>query len=148
MDAFSTSMEIRIDWSELDSIGHVNHLAIMKYVQAARVNYLERVGMMPFCAASGMGPIMASTSCQFKKELHYPGRIVVKSKAGHLKNTSFQMKHVILNELQEIVAEAHDVIVMFDFKKRAKHPIPEHYRRQIEAIEGLDGGTPPPAEPC
>ncbi|HWQ10824.1 MAG TPA: acyl-CoA thioesterase [Holophaga sp.] len=142
-------MEIRIDWSELDSIGHVNHLAIMKYVQAARVNYLERIGMMPFCAASGgIGPIMASTSCQFKKELHYPGQVVVMSKAGHLKNTSFQMKHVILNERQEVAAEAHDVIVMFDFKKRAKLPIPEQYRRKIEALEGLDGSAPAPGGPC
>ena len=138
METFSTCMELRIDWSEIDSFGHVNNLMIMKYIQTARVHYLERIGMMPFRTEMGMGPIMASTSCQFRKQLHYPGTVVVHSKAGRLKNTSFQMKHLVLDANSELIAEAHDVIVMFDFVKHAKHPIPEHYRRIIEELEGYD----------
>ncbi len=46
MDDFKVKFEIRIDWSEIDLFGHINNLAIMKYVQAARVNYLELVGLM------------------------------------------------------------------------------------------------------
>jgi hypothetical protein len=36
---------LRIDWSELDAFGHVNNLAIMKYVQSARIRCLEAVGL-------------------------------------------------------------------------------------------------------
>ncbi len=46
MDDFKVKFEIRIDWSEIDLFGHINNLAIMKYVQSARVNYLELIGLM------------------------------------------------------------------------------------------------------
>ena len=43
MDDYATKLDLRIDWSEIDSFGHINNIAIMKYIQAARVNYLESV---------------------------------------------------------------------------------------------------------
>lgn len=39
MDNYNTSLELRIDWSEMDLFGHVNNVAFFKYVQASRVNY-------------------------------------------------------------------------------------------------------------
>lgn len=143
MDEYSTRMELRIDWSEIDSLGHINNLAIMKYVQTARVNYLEGVGMLQAQAETGMGPVMASTSCQFKRQLFYPGNVLVCSTVDHLKNTSFQMRHAVFNDARELIAEAHDVIVMFDFRRNVKHPIPEIYRERIEALENRkDQGVP------
>jgi acyl-CoA thioester hydrolase len=46
MKDFKLKLELRIDWSEIDLFGHVNNLAILKFTQAARVNYLERIGLM------------------------------------------------------------------------------------------------------
>ncbi len=46
MNGFSVKLDLRIDWSEIDLFGHVNNLAILKYVQAARVNYLELIDLM------------------------------------------------------------------------------------------------------
>jgi acyl-CoA thioester hydrolase len=40
MDDYKVKSEIRIDWSEIDLFGHINNLAIMKYVQTARVRFL------------------------------------------------------------------------------------------------------------
>jgi acyl-CoA thioester hydrolase len=142
MHTFSTRLELRIDWSEVDAFGHVNNLAIMRYVQSARVAYLERIGMLPLDPASALGPVMASASCQFKKQLFYPGRVVVCSAVDQLKTTSFQMRHAVFNADQELVAEARDVIVMLDFRENAKHPLPAIYRERIEALE-----QEPPAMP-
>jgi acyl-CoA thioester hydrolase len=135
MHTYATRKELRIDWSEVDSMGHVNNLAIMRYVQTARVDYLERIGMLPLLSGTGLGPVMASVSCQFKRQLFYPGTVLVCSSVDQLKNTSFQMRHAVLNDRQEVVAEARDVIVMFDFGKDVKHPLPELYRQRIEALE-------------
>jgi hypothetical protein len=46
MNESKVKLELRIDWSEIDLFGHVNNLAILKYIQAARVNYLEKIGLM------------------------------------------------------------------------------------------------------
>jgi len=137
-------MELRIDWSEIDAFGHINSLAIMKYVQTARVNYLEKIGMLPLNAETGIGPVLASTSCQFKKQLYYPGKVLVSSVVDHIKNTSFHMNHAVFNDAHELVAEAHDVLVIFNFSKNTKHPIPEVFRERIQAIENRDGECPVP----
>jgi acyl-CoA thioester hydrolase len=131
MTAYSTRMKLRIDWSELDSFGHVNNLAILRYAQTARLNYMEETGMMKFHSETGIGPVLVSTSCQFKKQLFYPGHVIINSMVDHIKNTSFHMRHAISNDDHECVAEMHDVLVMFDYNKNSKQPIPEIFREKM-----------------
>lgn len=135
MNDSSVKLELRIDWSEIDLFGHVNNLAIMKYVQAARVNYLELVDLMQLQTEMKIGPILASTNCQFRKPLFYPGQVTVYSKVDSIKNTSFRIQHIVNNDKHEISAEAHDIIVFYDFNKNTKLAIPETIRRKIEALE-------------
>ena len=55
-----------------------------------------------------------------------------------IKITSFGIHHRILNEQNEIAAEAHDVIVTYDFKKNEKIPISEEFRVAVAKIEGRE----------
>jgi acyl-CoA thioester hydrolase len=131
---FPLSYELRIDWSEIDSFGHVNNLAIMRYVQSTRVYCLEHMGMMQHHSETGVGPILASTSCQFKKQLYYPGGVLIRARFDHIKNTSFHITYTVFNEARELVAEASDVLVMFDFDKNSKTPIPIVFRERLKAL--------------
>lgn len=134
------TLNLRIDWSEMDLFGHVNNVAYFKYIQASRVNYWESIGLVRIFEERKIGPILLSTSCQFKKPLHYPGNIVIQARVEFIKNTSFGIHHQILNEQNEIVPEAQDVIVMYDFNKNSKAPFPDEYRRVVEEIENRDFG--------
>lgn len=136
--AYPLQLDLRIDWSEIDAFGHINNLAILRYAQSARACGLERVGMMPPDKTTGLGPILASTSGQFRKQLHYPGMVRVRSRFEHLRTTSFHMAHQILDEAGDVVAEVHDVMVFFDFHRNEKHPIPEALRERLAAL-GPDG---------
>ncbi len=127
-------LELRIDWSEIDLFGHVNNLAIFKYVQAARVNYMEIIGLMQMQTEIKMGPILASATCQFRKPLFYPGQVIIYSKVDTIKSTSFHLQHEIKNDDGEIVAEAHDIIVMYDFERKHKLNIPEEIKSRITAL--------------
>lgn len=138
MNEFSVKLELRIDWSEIDLFGHVNNLAILKYVQAARVNYLERINLMQMQAELKKGPILASTNCQFRQPLFYPGQVTVSSKVDSIKNTSFRILHQLFNEKKELAAEAHDIIVFYDFMKNTKLAITPDIRRRIEELENKD----------
>jgi len=131
MDDFKVKFEIRIDWSEIDLFGHINNLAIMKYVQAGRVHYLELSGLMQMQTELKKGPILASASCQFRKPLFYPGKVTVYSKVEGIKKTSFQLRHLIKNDENEIIAEALDVIVFYDFNKNSKEIIHAELRERL-----------------
>ncbi|MBA3662578.1 MAG: acyl-CoA thioesterase [Bacteroidetes bacterium] len=135
MEGFNASIKIKLDWSEMDLFGHINNVAYFKFIQAARVNYCELVGINTSNPDEKLSFAVAATNCQFKKPLYYPGEIEVKTKIAWIKNSSLQMEHIILNQDLEICAEATDVIVLFDYAVNAKVTVPAEVRARIEAIE-------------
>lgn len=136
MNSFPVKLQLRIDWSELDLFGHVNNVMFFKYIQASRVNYWQVIDMMKDFDSQKIGPILASTNCDFKKPLHYPGNIHIQARIEFIKNSSFGIHHQIFNDQEELAAEAHDVIVMYDFNKSEKVLFPDAMRRAVEKLEG------------
>ena len=133
---FNVNLQLRIDWAELDLFGHVNNVAFMKYVQAARVHYWEQVGIYQHFLQTRVGPMLASVTCDYRQPLFYPGNILIESRMNFIKNTSFSLQHHVLNDNGKLVAEAEDVMVMYDFNRNEKILFPENFRRKIEELEG------------
>ena len=135
MHNFPFKLPIRLDWSEMDMFGHINNVAYFKFIQSSRVNCWEVSKLAGSFSTTKIGPILLSTACQFMKPLYYPGDIVVVARIEFIKNTSFGIHHHILNAQGHVAAEAHDVIVMFDFNKNEKVPVPEEFRKLVEDLE-------------
>jgi acyl-CoA thioester hydrolase len=132
---FPSKLKIRLDWSEMDMFGHINNVMFFKFMQASRVNYWEMSKFHEDYLTKKIGPLLVSSACQFRKPLFYPGNIVVEARVEFIKNSSMGIQHRILNEKNEVAAEAQDVIVLFDFKKNEKVSIPESIRQSIEVLE-------------
>ncbi|MCX6352845.1 MAG: acyl-CoA thioesterase [Bacteroidetes bacterium] len=135
---FPIKLSIKTDWSEMDIFGHINNVMFVKYVQASRVNYWAQVGLMKDFESLGLGPMLASVSCNFYKPLFHPGEITICAKMAFIKNSSFGFKHIILNADGEIAAEAHDVMVFYDFKNNHKIPFPQEVRLRVKELEGRE----------
>lgn len=133
---FPVSLTLRIDWSELDLFGHVNNVAYFKYIQASRVNYWEAIGLYRMYEQQRIGPMLASASCDFRQPLYYPGIVIIQARMEFIKNTSFGFHHRLLAADGSLAAEAHDVMVMYDFNKMEKVGFPEEIRRKVEEVEG------------
>lgn len=128
MDSYKLSLELRIDWSDLDMYKHVNNIAFMRFLQSGRVNFWEATGIYNLYENTNKGTMLVSTHCDFKKSLYYPGTAIVKTKLDFIKNSSFGLKHLILNEENEVCAEGKDVVVCFDFEKNKTFHIPDDLR--------------------
>jgi Predicted thioesterase len=133
---YPVKLNLRLDWSEMDMFGHINNVSYFKFVQASRVNYWEAIGLTQLHNNMQIGPMLASTVCNFKQPLFYPGNIVVEASVSFIKNTSFGIEHRILNANGEVAATAQDVVVLFNFQTNQKQPMPDSIRKQIEALEG------------
>ena len=132
---FPVKLNLRLDWSEMDLFGHINNVMFFKFIQASRVNYWEISGFHQDHKTKGIGPLLVSSTCHFRKPLFYPGNIVVEARVDFIKNSSMGIHHQILNDKKEIAAEAQDVIVLYDFKKNETVTIPENIRQAIEELE-------------
>ncbi|MDX1719036.1 MAG: acyl-CoA thioesterase [Salegentibacter mishustinae] len=130
-ETYKLELQLRIDWSDLDMYKHVNNISFMRYMQSGRVNFWEASGIYEMYENSNMGTMLVSTHCDFKKSLYYPGKAIVKTKLDFIKNSSFGLKHLILDEANEICAEGKDVVVCYDFEKDKTFRIPEDLREKL-----------------
>lgn len=130
-ETYKLELQLRIDWSDLDMYKHVNNISFMRYMQSGRVNFWEASGIYEMYENSNMGTMLVSTHCDFKKSLYYPGKAIVKTRLDFIKNSSFGLKHLILDEANEICAEGKDVVVCYDFEKDKTFRIPEDLREKL-----------------
>ncbi len=125
---YKLSIDLRIDWSDLDMYKHVNNLSFIKFMQTGRALFWEATGLTKIYEETNKGPMVVSTHCDFKRSLYYPGTAIVKTKLAFIKNSSFGLDHLILNEKMQICAEGRDVAVCFDFNRDETYTIPDELR--------------------
>ena len=133
---------VRIDWSDLDLLGHVNNIAFSRYFQAARVEYCGHVGMEVY---PGMktGPILAASRVQFTAQLFFPGSVRILTRAKKAGGTSIVLEHVLYDDRGTLCAFAEDVVVRFDFKAGTKIPLGDEILAKITAYEAACEGVFP-----
>ncbi|MDN3595598.1 acyl-CoA thioesterase [Zunongwangia endophytica] len=125
---FKLELKLRIDWSDLDMYRHVNNLSFMRFMQSGRVNLWEATGLHKMYTESKKGAMLVSTHCDFKKTLHYPGNVLIKTRIAEIGTKSFKIEHHILNDNQEICAIGKDVAVFYNFKEEQTNAIPDDLR--------------------
>ncbi len=129
---FRLSLELRIDWSDLDMYKHVNNVSFMRYLQSGRVNFWEATGIYKTYENTNKGTMLVSTHCDFKSPLFYPGKAIVKTRLDFIKNSSFGLEHHILNKKGVLCAVGKDVVVCFDFSENKTFRIPDDLREKLE----------------
>ena len=134
--------QTRIDWSDLDLLGHVNNIAFSRFFQAARVEYCGCVGLNVY---QGMttGPILAASRVQFTAQLFFPGNVRVLTRCRKAGGTSIVLEHALFDDAGTLCAFAEDVVVRFDFVAKTKIPLGDAIREKIASYEATCEGEFP-----
>jgi acyl-CoA thioester hydrolase len=120
-------IELPVSWGEMDAFQHVNNVAFFRYFESARIAYGDKVDMYRHLTEEGIGPILASTSCDFLKPLRYPDTIRVGCRTNRLTHSEMEQEYAIYSlRLQRIAAIGTGRIVAYDYRalKRSSFPRP------------------------
>ena len=131
---------VNVAWGDLDALGHVNNTVVFRYFEDARIAYLDAVGFLGGAKAGGVGPILHSTMCRFRRPLGFPDTLRVGARMTEVGEDRFTLEHrVVSGRLGEVAAEGAGVIASFDYAKQAKGALPAAVRTRIAALErGVD----------
>lgn len=142
LDGFEVIITEAVAWGDLDAFQHVNNTRFFRYFEDARMAYFERTGITTAAGRpTGVGPILASTSCRFKAPLTYPDEVQVGARVVSVGRTSFKMDYRVVSvALHVVAAEGQAVIVAFDYEHERKVVIPDGWRRALSNVEGCDFG--------
>lgn len=125
-----------VAWGEMDAFGHVNNAVYFRYFETARIAYFDRVSINESMAKTGLGPILASTQCQFKAPLKYPDNIQIATRVSELGEDRFTMLYYLKSiNTGRVVAQGEGLIVFYDYNNNCKHALPAHIKAQIIALD-------------
>ncbi|MBI2312149.1 MAG: acyl-CoA thioesterase [Betaproteobacteria bacterium] len=121
---------IPLRWGDMDAFGHVNNTVYFRYMEQARIGWLEAIGID--MNAPTEGPVIINASCTFLKQLVYPGVLEVKMHGGAPGKSSVMSYYEIRVEGDDtLYAEGAAKVVWVDHSLGKSCPIPDWVRKHL-----------------
>lgn len=95
---------LTIRWGDMDAAGHVNNTVYFRYMEQARIDWMNSIDCGPD-SSKGVGPVIVNAHCTFLHQLRYPGKVEILTYVGAPSRSSFETMHVIRR------ADTPDVVV-------------------------------------
>jgi acyl-CoA thioester hydrolase len=132
MEAFRFVYPRQVEFRDLDGLGHVNNAVYLSYVESARLAYMQEV----------LGPleleelgIVAEARISFRSSSFLGETLSVGMRVAGIGAKSFRFEFEIQGADGRLVADGSTVHVTFDYATRTSVPVPDEWRRRIEAYE-------------
>ena len=115
----------------MDAQGHVNNTVYFRYMEQARVEWIEslQVAVRP----GGEGPVIINASCTFLVPMSYPGMVEVRTFVGEPGRSSVMTYvEMRLEGDERIYAEGAAKVVWMDTQTGKSVHLPPHVRASLE----------------
>jgi len=133
---YPVSVSIPVAWGEMDAFQHVNNVVYARWLETARMVYLERIGLVERMRVEGVGPILARTVIDYQRPLQYPDTVCVDVTVTTIGTKSFTMAFRVRSEAQGAdAATGEQVMVVYDYRAGRTAPVDDRLRAAIAAVE-------------
>ena len=99
---FPVTISQPVQWGEQDGFGHINNMHFIRWFESARIAYLMKCDVR--LTTEGVGPILASVSCNYRKQVKYPDTVIIGAKVTRIGRSSMTIEHQLWSEQQQAVA--------------------------------------------
>ena len=134
LEDFPVTIELAVNWVEMDALGHVNNAIYFRYFEASRLRYLEAAGFEQL-ASQGIAAVLSRVSCHFIVPVRYPDRLTVGTRASEVGRDAIVMEHFVASRDKGLAAFGEAELVIFDFKLNKKIAVPDFLKKAIAKVE-------------
>ncbi len=136
LSEYPVIVTLPLEWGDQDAFGHVNNTVYLRWAETSRIEYLDDIGLWTPVKPEGLGPILASITCDYRRPLEFPDTILVGARVTGIGNSSIQMEHRIWSDkLKTVAAEVRSTVVMVDYSTGKPVRVPEETRDAIDRLE-------------
>lgn len=127
-----TVMQVTVTESDLDILGHMNHVKYLEYMREARGEWYSQAGLSrELFAEKQMGSAVKRIDIQFFKEARLGDTLQIITSPLRLGTTSFVFKQVINNQEEVPIAEAEVIMAVFHLVERKSVRVPVEFARHF-----------------
>lgn len=122
---------ISVRWGDMDAFNHVNNAQYLRYLEEARVQWLESISGIAL--SDRIAPVLAASNVNFRRPIEWPNELVVELFIEKLGNSSLTMGHRLLSSLDSTVlySDGYVVMVWMDRETGKSVPLPEPVRTAV-----------------
>lgn len=130
---YKTTLTFAVQWGDMDALGHVNNTVYFRWFESARIQIFVDLGMPPPTSTTGVGPILATTTCDYLAPVVYPCELTVGVRVTQIGRTSITMAYGLwrAGKPQELFARGTSVVVMLDYETGRKVEVPAELRQRL-----------------
>lgn len=132
VDGYRYTQPREVEFRDVDAAGHVNNAVYLTYIETARIAYLREV--LGLETVDELAVIVANVNVDFRTPSYFGERLVIGTRVPRIGTKSFEMDHELRSD-DRLVAEASSVLVAYDYTLGTAVPVPEDWRRKLEAYE-------------
>src|SRR5207245_7898441 len=106
-----------VQWGDQDAFSHVNNTVYFRWFESGRIAYFERLGLGTTFSDTGLGPILASINCNFRRPIGYPDTVHIGTRVTKVGNSSFTIAQPSFSARLEMVTDAgHPGMAVFTYR--------------------------------
>lgn len=140
MPGFHFYHPIEVRYGDLDPQGHLNNARYLTFMEQARIQYLQKLGLWDGGSFLNIGVILADARITFRAPVLFGQPVRVGARVSRLGNKSMDMEYVIEDaEAGDELATGSSVLVAYDYRQEQTISIPESWREVIREFEDLPG---------
>jgi acyl-CoA thioester hydrolase len=123
------SIELPVQFRDIDVMGHVNNATYLQYMETARVELARSLGQV----IDGFRPgfIVASARCEFKKPIRDERRITVSVWVSRIGDRSFDLDYTVQGPRGVEFAIGRTTQVAYDYNARSVVQISGKLKREL-----------------
>ncbi len=143
MNEYKFKLPIQIRYSDLDPQWHVNNARYLSFIESARLEYLQELGLWDGKSFLNLGLIVASVQINYLKPILMEQKVLVGVKVTRIGNKSLDFSYVIEDvETEEVMATASTIMVTYSYEKLQAVPVSVDWRKKIALFDGIPEFSP------
>ncbi len=134
---FKHRIKVKVRFSDLDAMRHVNNATYLSYLEEARIAYFKEALNKPMDKLDFQA-VVARIEIDYKQPIIFGDELEILSRISKIGNKSFDMDHIIIidrNENKIIAAEIVTKLVSYNYETQTSFPIPAYARKLIQDYE-------------
>jgi acyl-CoA thioester hydrolase len=137
MPNFNFKIPIQVRYADLDAQWHVNNSRFLTYMEQARLEYLQHLGLFDGKTFMDLRMIIADVHVAFKAPIMLGQKITVSTRTMKIGNKSITFEYLIEDSENGAVCGTGEVVgVCYNYLTHETVPVPAEWRKKISEFEG------------
>ena len=133
---FPVITTINVRWGEMDAANHVNNVVYLRWSEAARFEYFEKLNIPVVPENGGPGLILGWQDCKYILPVVYPDTVYIGTRLKAFEQDRFTMEsHFFSEQHQRLATISQHRIFCYDYEAKSKVDVPESLKEAILKAE-------------